>query len=152
MHNSKEKPCNSMQSIMERRHTELLDTKPRIRSDFILPLFTPQYDAPIWMWMSSYHWCFGYPFAPLPMQEWAHYNPWYASEYCCNYHIRKWSSRIEGDFPPFPLPYIEMNGYCHSLEMIFRPWQMFTRPKLLTKPKGGSLSKTQRKKKLGHVP
>jgi len=31
-----------MQSIMERRHTESLDAKPKIRSDFILPLFTPQ--------------------------------------------------------------------------------------------------------------
>jgi hypothetical protein len=43
MHSSKEKPCNSMQPIMECRHTELLDTKPRIRSDFILPLFTPHF-------------------------------------------------------------------------------------------------------------
>jgi hypothetical protein len=27
MHSSKEEPCKSMQSIMERRHTDLLDTR-----------------------------------------------------------------------------------------------------------------------------
>jgi hypothetical protein len=41
IHSSKEEPCNSMQPIMDRRHTESLDTKPMIRSDFKLPLFTP---------------------------------------------------------------------------------------------------------------
>jgi hypothetical protein len=61
----------------------------------------------------SYHRWFVYPFAMLSMWGWTHYNPWYISRYHCNYWIGEWSSCIERGFPHFPLPYMEMNRYCH---------------------------------------
>jgi len=42
-----------------------------------------------------------------------HCSPWYVSRYCCSYCTGKWNSRIKKGFPPFPPPYMEMNGYYH---------------------------------------
>ncbi len=63
------------------------------------------------MW--SYHQWFRYPFATLPVQEWTHYSPWYASRYHCNYHIEEWSSRTKIGFSIFSLPHMKTSGYCH---------------------------------------
>jgi len=76
--------------------------------------YTTSYSCTFFMMlMWSYHRWFEYPFVMLPVREWAHYSPWYASKYRYNYHIEEWSSCTKRGFLPFSLPHMEMSKCCH---------------------------------------
>jgi len=65
--------------------------------------FATTYSCPFFMVsMWSYHWWSKYPFASMSLWEWVYNNPWHSSKYCRNYYFRKWSTCLEGCFPPFP--------------------------------------------------
>jgi len=68
--------------------------------------------------LSRYHWWLRYPFAMLPMWEWAHCNSWYILRYRCINCIREWSSCTKKGLSPFT---------CHTWRQVdiirdnFRP-------------------------------
>jgi hypothetical protein len=77
-----------------------------------LSWFATSYNGPsftLLMW--SYHWWSRYPFALMPLQEWAYNNPQYTLGYYHNYCFGKWSTCSEGGFPPFPSPHPMTIGY-----------------------------------------
>jgi hypothetical protein len=85
---------------------------------FVTSYICPSFMLLVW----SYHLWSRYPFALVPLWEWAYSSPQDISSYCHNYWFGKWSTRSKGGFPPFPLSHWTRSGYPLSLNIISKPW------------------------------
>ncbi len=69
----------------------------------------------------TYHWWFEYPFALMPMWEWAHCNSQYSSIYYHNYLFWRVEHMYKKRFPTFFLARLDDKSIFLSLEMVIKP-------------------------------